>query len=192
MLKMFAKTAGFLLILSFLSNCGDVQNFNTPKQGETIAINRVLKNWREGYQNEDIEMYMSAFWEEGFLYTSDMGTDNDQTDDLVFDDIRDERDAAIRVFNRFQDIDIELSEPPDVQFLGDRTRAEVRNHYRIEGFVADGESLDGGFTGWFAEGDNVFTLELRTNSKTGKKEWRITEWLDEAFSIEEIEASNNL
>lgn len=192
MFKVFAKITCLLFIFSFLTSCGDVGGITTPQSKELVSINQVLKNWRDGYQNEDLDTYMSVFWEDGFLYASDMGTKNDKTDDVVFDDIRDERDSAQRVFARFQDIEIELSEPPEVQLNTDRTRAEVRNHYRIQGFVADGDSLEGGFTGWFAEGDNVFTFELRTDKDSGKQEWRITEWSDEAFSEEQIRAANNI
>jgi hypothetical protein len=186
MTKTLATIACLSLVTGFLISCGDVEPPNAVQPEELAKINEVLKKWREGYQNEDVEMYMSAFWEEGFLYVSDLGTDNDKTDDVVFDDIRDERDSAIRVFARYQDIEIEVSEPPEIQLNEDRTRATVRNHYRIQGFVASGESLEGGFTGWFAEGDNIFTFEFRNN------EWRITEWLDEAFTEEEIRAANNL
>ena len=192
MLKVFAKITGLLLALSLLTSCGDVSSVTKVQSKELVLINQVLKNWREGYQSEDLDRYMSAFWEDGFLYVSDMGTDADKTDDVIFDDIRDERDAARRVFARFQDIEIELSEPPEIQLNADRTRAEVRNHYRIQGFVADGDSLEGGYTGWFAEGNNVFTFELRTNEDSDKQEWRITEWRDEAFSEEQIRAANNL
>ena len=191
MLKVCAKIIGLLLVFSLLTSCGDVGSVTKVQSKELVLINQVLKNWREGYQSEDLDRYMSAFWEDGFLYVSDMGTDADKTDDVIFDDIRDERDAAQRVFARFQDIEIELSEPPEIQLNTDRTRAEVRNHYRIQGFVADGSSLQGGYTGWFAEGDNVFTFELRTN-KDGKQEWRITEWKDEAYSEAQIRAANNI
>ena len=192
MLKVFAKITGLLLAFSLLTSCGDVSSVTKVQSKELVLINQVLKNWREGYQSEDLDRYMSAFWEDGFLYVSDMGTDADKTDDVIFDDIRDERDSAQRVFARFQDIEIELSEPPEIQLNADRTRAEVRNHYRIQGFVADGDSLEGGYTGWFAEGNNVFTFELRTNEDSDKQEWRITEWRDEAFSEEQIRAANNL
>ena len=192
MLKVCAKITGVLLVFSFLTSCGDVSSVTKVQSKELVLINQVLKNWREGYQSEDLDMYMSAFWEDGFLYVSDMGTKEDKTDDVVFDDIRDERDAAKRVFDRFQDIEIELSEPPEVQLNTDRTRAEVRNHYRIQGFVADGDSLEGGYTGWFAEGNNVFIFELRKNKDSDKQEWRITEWNDEAYSEEQIRAANNL
>ena len=191
MLNVFAKIIGLLLVFSVLTSCGDVSR-PIPQPPELVLINQVLKNWREGYQSEDLDRYMSAFWEDGFLYVSDMGTNDDKTDDVVFDDIRDERDAAKRVFDMFQDIEIELSEPPEIQLNTDRTRAEVRNHYRIQGFVADGETLEGGFIGWFTEGNNVFTLELRGNKDSNKQEWRITEWRDEAYSKEQIRAANNL
>ena len=192
MLKVFAKIAGLLLTFGVLASCGDVVGVVRVQPKELVLINQVLKDWREGYQGEDLDRYMSAFWEDGFLYVSDMGTDDDKTDDVIFDDIRDERDAAQRVFARFQDIEIELSEPPDVQLNTDRTRAEVRNHYRVQGFVADGDSLEGGYTGWFAEGNNVFTFELRTNGDSDQQQWRITEWRDEAYSEEQIRAANNL
>ena len=192
MLKVFAKIIGLLLVFSLLTSCGDVSSIAKPQQKEFVLINQVLKSWREGYQGEDLDMYMSAFWEDGFLYVSDMGTKDDKTDDVIFDDIRDERDSARRVFAGYQDIEIELSEPPDIQLNTDRTRAEVRNHYRIQGFVADGSSLEGGYTGWFAEGNNIFTFELRTMEGSDKQEWRITEWKDEAFSEGEIRAANNI
>ena len=192
MLKVFAKIIGLLLVFSLLTSCGDVSSVTKVQSKELVLINQVLKNWRDGYQNEDLDMYMSAFWEDGFLYVSDMGTMDNKTDDVIFDDIRDERDSAKRVFDRFQDIEIELSEPPEIQLNTDRTRAEVRNHYRIQGFVADGDSLEGGYTGWFAEVNNIFTFELRKSEGSDTQEWRITEWKDEAFSEEQIRAANNL
>lgn len=185
MFKGSAKIIRVLLLLTFFSACGDVGKLPVSSE-DYLAINSVLKRWREGYETEDIETYMSAYWAQGFRYVSDWGTDGDKTDDLIFDDIRDERDSAIRVFSQYQDIEIELSIPPEIAMNKDGTQAEVRNHYRIQGFVADGESLEGGFTGWFAEGDNLFIFEKRDN------EWRITEWHDESFNDEEIRSANNL
>ena len=175
-----------------LVGCGDVEK---PSEQDPVLseINAVLRDrWQKGYMTEDVDLYMSAYWAEGFLYVSDMGTDLDTTDDVIFDNIQLERDAAIRVFERFQDIEIEISEPPEIKPLNDeKTRYEVRNHYRIQLFVTEG-TLEGGFTGAFAEGDNIFIFEKRVNPDTGKEEWRIVEWRDEAFSEEEIRAANNL
>lgn len=186
MIMDFAKISCLFILLFCFSGCGDVDKFNALLPEDRLEINGVLKRWREGYETEDVEMYMNTYWAQGFRYVSDMGTDGDKTDDLIFDDIRDERDAAIRVFSRFQDIEIELSKPPEIQMNNEGDEAEVRNHYRIQGFVADGESLEGGFTGWFAEGDNLFIFQKRD------EEWRITEWHDEAFNDEEIRLANNL
>ena len=185
MFKKLVKISGVLALLACFIACGDVDKIPVSSE-DYLAINSVLKRWREGYETEDVETYMSAYWSQGFRYVSDWGTDGDKTDDLIFDDIRDERDSAIHVFSRFQDIEIELSIPPEISMNKDGTQAEVRNHYRIQGFVADGESLEGGFIGWFAEGDNLFIFEKRDD------EWRITEWHDESFNDEEIRIANNL
>lgn len=185
MYKKLAKISSVLVILTFFMGCGNVDKFQVTPE-DNLEINKVLKRWREGYETEDVETYISAFWSQGFRYISDMGTDGDKTDDLLFDDIRDERDSATHVFTRFQDIEIELSIPPEIVVTEDGTGAEVRNHYRIQAFVADGESLEGGFTGWFAEGDNLFVFEKRDG------EWRITEWHDEAYNDAEIRSANNL
>ena len=185
MFQELGKICGIITLLVFVIGCGDVDKIPVSSE-DYLAINGVLKRWREGYETEDVETYMSAYWSQGFRYVSDWGTDGDKTDDLIFDDIRDERDSAIHVFSRFQDIEIELSIPPEISMNKDGTQAEVRNHYRIQGFVADGESLEGGFVGWFAEGNNLFIFEKRDD------EWRITEWHDESFSDEEIRIANNL
>ena len=190
MLKVFVKITGVLLVFSFLTGCGDVSDGTITEPTEVVLINQVLKNWREGYQNEDLDRYMSTYWEDGFLYVSDMGTKDDKTDDVIFNDIQEERDAARRVFDRYQDIEIELSEPPEIQLNTDRTRAEVRNHYRLQASVADGGSIEGGYTGVYSEGNNTFIFELRTNKDSGEQEWRITEWHDEVSSVEEIKAAN--
>ena len=149
-----------------------------------LEINSVLKRLREGYENGDVETYMSAFWSEGFRSVGDMGTEGDKTDDLVSDDIREERDAANQVFSQFQDIKMEFTVPPEISLNMDLTHAEVRNHYRIQGSVAAGESFQGDYTGWIAEGDNLFMFEKRDG------EWRIAQWYDEAYRAEEILIEN--
>ena len=149
------------------------------------AIDEVLKRLREGYEREDIELYMSAFWEDGFRYVSDLGTDVDRRDDVVFDNLRLERDAAKGTFARFQDIRLELSQPPHIMDIREN-RLDAMNHYRLVGFANDGEALVGGFLAWFAEGDTRLTFERRNG------EWRIARWIDEAFNEEEVVIANNI
>jgi hypothetical protein len=98
----------------------------------------------------------------------------------------------VRVFGQFQDIEIEISEPPELTPLNDeKTRYLVNNHYRIQLFVTEG-TLEGGFTGAFAEGDSEFLFEKRLNTATSTEEWRIVEWQDFAFTESEIRAANDL
>jgi hypothetical protein len=193
MRKVFSGLYCILLVVTFLLSCGDVEKITEERPEEAAAISKVLRErWQKGYMTEDVDLYMSAYWPDGFLYSSDNGTDSDTSDDVIFTDIQVERDSAIKVFRKFQDIEIEISEPPQIEILNtERTKAEVRNHYKIQFVIADGTSLEGGYTGYYAEGDSIFTFELKESSN-GEREWRITVWKDEAFSPEEINAANNL
>ena len=148
------------------------------------AIDGILERLRDGYENEDLELYLSAFWIEGFQYTSDMGTHADPFDDVGFNELKDEGKSAARVFAMYRDIELELSFPAHIINAAPK-RVEVLNHYRIQGFANEGHALEGGFLGWVAEGDNKFTFELRQG------EWRITKWIDEAFDAEAIKAAAN-
>lgn len=180
-----------LIISSFvLAGCGDVEPITAPPPPEVKEISAVLKNrWKQGYETEDLELYMSAFWKEGYFYWSDMATDNRIDDDVIFDSWEEERESAIRVFKKYRNIEIEISEPPEVKILNEsRTKAEVRNHYKAQFYVPEGTSLPGGYEAYYVEGDNVFLFELRDNG-SGKQEWRITEWRQYEYSKEEIEAA---
>ena len=148
------------------------------------AIDGVLGRLREGYENEDLELYLSAFWIDGFQYTSDMGTHLDPFDDVMFEELKDEGKSAERVFAKYRDIELELSLPVHIIDAAPK-KVEGWSHYRIQGFVNEGHALEGGFLGWFAEGSNKFTFEFRQG------EWRITDWRDEAFDAEAIKAAAN-
>ena len=61
--------------------------FGDPKKRDRISpFVRLL--WEKGtaYENEDVDAYISVFWEEGFRYYSDMGTPDDLSDFVEFDD----------------------------------------------------------------------------------------------------------
>ena len=148
------------------------------------AIDEILKRLHEGYENEDLDLFLSAFWIEGFQYTSDMGTHLEPFDDVIFDELKDEGKSAARVFAMYRDIELELSFPAHIINAAPK-KVEALNHYRIQGFANEGHVLEGGFLGWFAEGHNKFTFELRQG------EWRITKWIDEAFDAEMIRAGIN-
>ncbi len=194
MLRFWLSICSICIIAVFCLSCGDLEDFGGERPEEMATISKILRDrWQKGYMTEDVDLYMSAYWPDGFLYVSDNGTDNDTSDDIIFDDIQDEKNAAIRVFRTYQDIEIEISEPPKIEILNsERTKAEVRNHYKVQFIIADGTSLEGGYTGFYAEGESIFTFEYKKASDTGQDEWRITVWKDESFSPEEINAANNL
>ena len=73
MLKDFARAGCSLMVFAFFLSCGDVEEIGQVQPEEYAAINKVLKQWREGYENEDVELYMNVYWKDGFLYVSDMG-----------------------------------------------------------------------------------------------------------------------
>lgn len=185
----FLITSGFLFIAVVLIGCGDVEPITKPPPPEVAEISAVLKDrWKKGYETEDLELYMSSFWKEGYFYWSDMATDNDVSDDVIFDSWDKERDSAIKVFKNYRNIELEISEPPEVKILNEeKTKAEVRNHYKIQFYVPEGTSLPGGYEAYYAEGDNIFIFDYRDNGN-GKWEWRITEWRQNEYTEEEIRA----
>ena len=144
------------------------------------AIDGVLDRMREGYEKEDLDLYLSAFWVDGFRYISDMATPQDRFDDVIFDDLNFEAQSAAHVFENLQNIGLQIFRPAQI-INAAPDRIEAMTHYRIQAFANDGHALVGGFLEWFAEGDSRFTFELR------EENWRITEWLDKAFDPRAIQ-----
>lgn len=144
------------------------------------AVDDVLERMRDGYEKEDLDLYLSAFWIDGFRYTSDMATPHDRFDDVIFDELQREGESAARVFAQFQDIGLQIFRPAQIINASPK-RIEAMTHYRVQAFANDGHALEGGFLAWYAEGDARFTFEFR------EEEWRITKWLDEAFHPQQIQ-----
>ena len=147
------------------------------------AIDEVLNRMREGYEKEDLDLYLSAFWIDGFQYISDLTTPHDIFDDVIFDDFNLEAQSAARVFKKFQNIGLQIFSPAQIVSEAPE-RIEAMTHYRVQAFANDGHALEGGFLAWYAEGDARFTFELR------EEEWRITKWLDDAFNAQAIHIFN--
>lgn len=185
----FLIVSGCILLILMLVSCGDADPITKPPPQEVVEISNVLKDrWKQGYETEDLELYMSSFWQDGYFYWSDMATDS-VDDDVIFDNWEQERDSAIRVFKNYRNIELEISEPPAVKILDESsTQAEVVNHYKIQFYVPEGTSLPGGYEAYYAEGDNTFIFDYR-DAGNGQKEWRITQWRQNELSAEEIEAA---
>lgn len=138
------------------------------------AIHQLFLRWVTAYETEHIDAYISIFDANNYSYVSDMGTPDDPRDDVTIDNIREERDSALRQFSLFRNIEIELSWPLEVELSASQTRAEVKTHYEVIGFTEDGVTLEGGLDGWYAKGNWLFVLQ----KVQGECEWKITKWLD--------------
>ena len=73
MFRVFAKATGVLILLIGFMGCGNADKVGQVPPEELLQINKILDQWRQGYETEDVNSYINTFWEEGFLYVSDMG-----------------------------------------------------------------------------------------------------------------------
>ena len=133
---------------------------------EKSVINSVIEEqWRNSFETHDIEGYMSVIWEDDFFYVSDMDTPNNLGDDIIFRGGSEEREGALKMFDAYQAIDLNLSKNRDTEFLSE-TLAIVDYDYDLK--LA---SIAGGVSN--PSGRMIFVLELRESG-----EWRILEWYD--------------
>ena len=133
---------------------------------EKSVINSVIEEqWGNSLETHDIEGYMSAIWEDGFFYVSDMDTPDNLGDDIIFRGGSQERDGALRMFNTFHTINLNLSKNGDIEFLSE-TLAIVDYGYDLK-LASSTHGLSN------PSGRMIFILELRESG-----EWRILEWYD--------------
>ena len=132
-----------------------------------LITSMIEVQWGNSLETHDIEGYMSAIWEDGFFYVSDMGTPDNLADDLIFRSGMQEREGTLKMFDAFHGIDLSLSKNGDIEFLSE-TLAMVDYDYDLKlTSTAHGVS--------YPSGHMIFILELRENG-----EWRILEWYDYA------------
>jgi hypothetical protein len=148
-----------------------------PEPGIPEHIEKVLDKLERGIEEEDVDLYLEAFWDDDYSYRSDMTTD-DPVDDVVFEDIQRERESAQRLFAKFGDFEIKFDTKEFVEV--DRAKVELGNHYQLLTSINIGLGLPGGHSKVFAEGDNTFTFRKR-----GDK-WRVSRWEQEEMSVEEV------
>ncbi len=153
------------------------EDFNTEEEAEAdqtdydrerSRIESVIwEQWKDGLESYSIERYMSAIWEDDFFYISDLGTPDNPDDDIVFRGSYEEREGTSKMFNSMENIDLNLSQHGDIEFLNE-TLAMVDLDYEMTLVERDsGESSD-------PSGRMIFILEFRDD------EWRILEWYDKA------------
>ena len=153
------------------------EDFNTEKEAEDDQVDYdrersriesvIWEQWKDGLESYNIERYMSAIWEDDFFYISDLGSPNNPDDDIVFRGGYEEREGTSKMFNTSENIDLNLSQHGDIEFLSE-TLAMVDFDYDMT-LV----ELESGETS-YPSGRMIFILELRED------EWRILEWYDKA------------
>ena len=96
---------------------------------------------------------------------ADMGTPDNPDDDVIFRSGIQEREGILKMFDAFDNIELNLFRNGDTEFLSE-TLAMVDYDYRLKlASTHHGAS--------YPSGRMVFVLELRENA-----EWRILEWYD--------------
>jgi len=145
-------------------------------QEKKLIESVIGEQWKKGYESHDVERYMSSIWEDDFFYTSDIGTPNDPSDDVIFRGGQQERESAIRVFNTYTNIEFNLFPRSDIEFLSD-TIAMVE--YDYEAKFSQLLSPEGKSETLYPSGNVTIILERRENLE-GIGEWRILEWYDYA------------
>jgi hypothetical protein len=78
-------------------------------QGDLEAIRELFLTFERGYEEHDLEKYMSVFSDEEFEYFSDMATPDDPTDDVHFLENESERRSAERVFENYGNLALKLT-----------------------------------------------------------------------------------
>ena len=151
-----------------------------PCIGETeddlVAVRELLLTFREGYEQRDVDKYISVFSDREFEYFSDNATPDDPSDDIRLTGVESERRSAIRVFGAFENIDLEMTEL-EVKIDGDS--AEARSE--IEILVVHFKKPNA-VESYYGASLNTFYL------KKTDGEWRIIRWHQRESSAEELAA----
>ncbi len=155
-----------------------------PCIGETeddrAAIRELLLTLKEGYEERDVEKYVSVFSDEEYEYYSDMATPDDPADDPHLFGAERERNLAIRFFRAYKHIDLDMTDP-DITITDDNS-AEARNEYRIAIVVFEKPNFPRLLC---AGGEQFFSMR-----KSGSK-WKIIRWRQYEMQDKELAAQKN-
>jgi len=141
---------------------------------DLTAIRELLLTLERGYEEQDVEEYMSVFSDEEYEYVSDMTTPEDPSDDIHLMGIESERRAAVRVFSAYENIDLDMTDP-EIKIDGDT--AEARDESKIVLVVFKEPNVP---ESYYAASSNTFSLK-KLNGK-----WSIIRWQQYEVSAEEL------
>jgi len=141
---------------------------------DLTAIRELLLTLQRGYEEKDVERYVSVFSDEEYEYVSDMTTPDDPSDDIHLLGKLRERRAATRVFRAYRDIDLETTDP-EITIDGDS--AEARNEIEIVFVGLENPHIPDIY---YAASLNTFFL------KKINTEWKIVRWQQQEMSPEDL------
>jgi HEAT repeat protein len=122
---------------------------------------------------------MSVFHDK-FEYQSDVGTPEDESDDISGITKELEQESALHVFEQFYTMEIDLLSGLKIEVTGDK--AIAKSEYTIVGETFDPEN-------WtlYMRGTNTFSLVKQKGHERLSEQWKIIRWQDNALSTKEIE-----
>ncbi|MFC1719459.1 HEAT repeat domain-containing protein, partial [Candidatus Poribacteria bacterium] len=152
-----------------------------PCIGETeddlVAIQELLLTLEKGFEEKNVEKYVSVFSHEEYEYYSDMATPDDPADDPHIFGVERERSSAARAFKAVEQIDLEMTDP-DIAIIDD-VSAEARSEYRIAFIVSEKPNIPKVLC---AGGEQLFSLR-RSDGK-----WKIVRWQQYEMQDKELAA----
>ncbi|MBM3210896.1 hypothetical protein FJZ33_01665 [Candidatus Poribacteria bacterium] len=171
------KITKIIILLVILQCILTIHSHCIPASDNDInAIKNLFLKFERGYEERNIEKYMSVFSHEQYTYISDMATPDDPSDDIKFSRAEDERRSAIKVFECYENLDLELT---NMQFSVNGDSAEVKARIKIV-FVIFQEN--GSPEVYYAIVNNTFRLKKSHN------QWKIIRWQQNEMSPEVLAA----
>lgn len=144
---------------------------------DVTAVKQILLTLENGYEEKDIEKYMSVFSDEEYEYFGNMSTPDDPSDDVYITGTEAERRSALKVFKSFY-IDLEMD---DMEIKVDGTTAEAQGMYNIIVVKANEPGIPDIMC---AGGRQVFSMRKQDNK------WKINAWEHYETPAEELAAKS--
>ncbi len=144
---------------------------------DILEIRELLLTLEQGYEERDVEKYISVFSDEEYEYVADMTTPDDPSDDIRLVGAESERRAAIRVFGAYENIDLEMTDP-EIKVYGDS--AEAKSEIEILFVTFKKSDFPGSY---YAASSNTFSL------RKIKGKWKIVHWKQNDIPAEKLVTS---
>ncbi len=144
---------------------------------DILEIRELLLTLEQGYEERDVEKYISVFSDEEYEYVADMTTPDDPSDDIRLVGAESERRAAIRVFGAYENIDLEMTDP-EIKVYSDS--AEATSEIEILFVTFKKSDVPGSY---YAASSNIFSLR-KTRGK-----WKIVHWKQNDIPAEKLVTS---